>query len=282
MKKKIILLFILILMPGVVLASEEYQNYFGITMTEEEYSNLYELGFTEDEIYYMSESEFNYNKDLNGNLEATSTRYFANIIRYDATGRIISNSDMEITEEDYNAEVVMPLSDGYTETTYKKMRTTIAANGAKYRYKVTLTWKIMPAVRSYDIIGIGCVSSKVYISGDTQRFSQTYCVNNSCTNTATYSTRMTGANGSGVSFKVPSSTSITSMQSFFYYDVNKNTTNTITYMLAYGDYSHAVETVTAGAAQGFGVNQAGIYLNDAIDSSYDSIDSADAEWYGSW
>ena len=61
MKKKIILLFILILMPGVVLASEEYQNYFGITMTEEEYSNLYELGFTEDEIYYMSESEFNYN-----------------------------------------------------------------------------------------------------------------------------------------------------------------------------------------------------------------------------
>lgn len=281
MKKKIILLFILFLMPGVVLASEEYQNYFGITMTEEEYSNLYELGFTEEEIYYMSESEFNYNKDLNGNLEATSTRYFANIIRYDATGRIISNSDMEITEEDYNAEVVMPLSDGYTETTYKKMRTTIAANGSYYRYKVTLTWKIMPAVRSYDIIGIGCMSSAVYIVGNTQRFSQTYCIENSCTNTASYNTRSTGANGSGVNFKVPSSTSITSMQSFFYYDVYKNT-NTVTYMLAYGDYAHATQTISEGASQGFWVNQVGIRLDDEISSYYDSIDSADAEWEGSW
>ena len=282
MKKKIILLFILILMPGVVLASEEYQNYFGITMTEEEYSNLYELGFTEDEIYYMSESEFNYNKDLNGNLEATSTRYFANIIRYDATGRIISNSDMEITEEDYNSETVMPLSDGYIETTYKKMRTTISANGTKYRYKVTLTWKIMPAVRSYDIIGIGCDSAVVYISGNTQRFSQTYCIGNSCTNAATYSSRSTGANGSGVSFKVPSSTSITSMQSFFYYDVNKNTTNTVTYMLAYGDYAHATKTITAGAAQGFEVHQGGVIPFDSIESYYDSINSANAEWEGSW
>lgn len=282
MKKKILFLFILMFIPGVVLASEEYQNYFGITMTEEEYSNLYELGFTEDEIYYMSENEFNYNKDLNGNLEATSTRYFANIIRYDATGRIISNSDMEITEEDYNAELVMSLSDGYIETTYKKLRTTIAANGTKYRYKVTLTWKKMPAVRSYDIIGIGCMSSAVFVSGDTQRFSQTYCVDTSCTNTATYSTRMTGANGSGVSFKVPSSTSITSMQSFFYYDVSKNTTNTVTYMLAYGDYAHATSTVTEGAAQGFSVNQIGVKLNDAIEDSYDSMDSANAEWYGSW
>lgn len=281
MKKKIILLFILVLMPGVVLASEEYQNYFGITMTEEEYSNLYELGFTEDEIYYMSESEFNYNKDLNGNLEATSTRYFANIIRYDATGRIISNSDMEITEEDYNAEVVMPLSDGYTETTYKKMRTTIAANGTKYRYKVTLTWKIMPAVRSYDIIGIGCMSSAVYVSGDSQRFSQTYCIGNSCTNTATYSSRATSSNGSGVNFKVPSSTSITSMQSFFYYDVEKNS-NTVTFMLAYGDYSHATQTITENSSKLFYVNQSGIVLNDSIESYYDSIDSADAEWYGSW
>ena len=281
MKKKIILLFILILMPGVVLASEEYQNYFGITMTEEEYSNLYELGFTEDEIYYMSESEFNYNKDLNGNLEATSTRYFANIIRYDATGRIISNNDMEITEEDYNAEAVMPLSDGNTETTYKKMRTTIASNGSYYRYKVTLTWKIMPVVRSYDIIGIGCMSSAVYVIANSQRFSQTYCVNNSCTNAATYNSRSTGANGSGVNFKVPSSTSITSMQSFFYYDVAKDT-DIVTYMLAYGDYSHATKTIGANASQAFYVNQAGIILDDSIESYYDSIDSADAEWYGSW
>jgi len=282
MKKNVLLLLILFFIPGVVFASDGYRNYYGIEMTMEEYSNLEELGFTTDEIYYMSEDEFNYNKDIEGNLEATSTRYFANIIRYDATGRIISNSDMEITEEDYNAEIVMPIADGYIETTYKKLRTVIASSGSRYRYKVTLTWKTMPKVRSYDIIGIGCMSSKVYVDFSSLRFSQTYCVGNSCTNTATYSSDYVGANGSGVSFKVPSSTSITTLQSFLYYDVNKKSSSTVTYMIAYGDYAHATSTISAGSAQGFWVDQGGIDLDDNIENYYDTIDSANATWNGSW
>lgn len=44
---------------------------------------------------------------------------------------------------------------GYTETNYKKMTTTILKNGTKYKYQVLLNWKLLPATRSYDIIGIG-------------------------------------------------------------------------------------------------------------------------------
>ena len=270
-------------MPGVVqiVDASSYQNYYGIEMTEEEYNNLEQLGFEETDIYYMSEDEFNYNKDIEGNLEATSTRYFAHITRYDATGRIISSNDMEITEEDYNSEVVMPIGDAYIETTYKRLKTVIATSGSKYRYKVTLTWKMMPAVRSHDIIGIGCVSSRVYIDATSPRFSQTSCIGTSCTNTATYVGSYIGTNGAGVSFKLPSSTSITTLHSFYFYDVNK-ATSTVTSMIAYGDYADAVKTISAGASDGFWVDQGGIDLVDSIEDYYDTINSANATWSGSW
>lgn len=283
MKKIMLFLFVLLLIPGVVSASESriYRNYFGIEMTEKQYSNLEELGFTESEIYYLSEDEFNYNKDLEGHLEATSTRYFAHIIRYDSTGRIVSNSDMEITEEDYNSESVMSRGDVWIETTYKRLKTTIAANGTKYRYKVSLTWKIMPAVRSHDIIGIGCMSSVVYVVGNSPRFSQTSCINSNCTNTATYVGEYIGTNGAGVSFKLPSGTNITTLNSFYYYDVNKEVSN-VTYMIAYGDYAHATQTVTAGQSNGFWVDQGGIDLDEDIEDYYDSMNSANATWSGNW
>ena len=283
MKKIIVFLFALLLMPGVVqiVDASSYQNYYGIVMTEEEYNNLEQLGFDELEIYYMSEDEFNYNKDIEGNLEATSTRYFAHIIRYDATGRIISSSDMEITEEDYNSEVVMPIGDVYVETTYKRLKTVIAASGSRYRYKVTLTWKLMPAVRSHDIIGIGCMSSAVSVDPSSRRFSQTSCIGASCTNTTTSVGSYIGSNGAGVSFKLPSSTSITTLHSFYYYDVNKKY-SPVTYMIAYGDYAHAVKTISAGNSDGFWVDQGGIDFDDAIEDYYDTINSANATWSGSW
>ena len=267
------------MVPGVVSA---YENYYEVSMSEDEYNNLLELGFTEEEIYYMDESEFNNNKVIVGNLEAVSERYFVNIVRYDATGKIISNNDMEVTEEDYNNDGIMLLSaDGYIETTYKQMRTTIAAASSKYRYKITLTWKKMPAVRSYDIIGIG-FDSIVFLDSSLV-FNQTSCISTTCTNsTAINGSNISSLSGVGVSFKLPTSTSITTLRSYFYFDVSKNTSSTITEMYAYGDYSHATSSITSGLAQNFYVNQAGIMLSSSISSYYDAISTADAVWNGSW
>jgi len=280
--KKYLFVLLLLFVPCVAFASDDYfLNYYGVEITNDEYSNLLELGFTEDEIYYLSEEEFNNNKDIIGSLESTTVRYFANIVRYDVTGRIISNADMEITEEDYNAESVMPLSDGYVETTYKQMRTTIAKASSKYRYKVTLTWKQMPSTRSYDIIGIGIQSALVYINSSLV-FNQTYCVSSNCTNSSSYNSSNTSSTGAGVSFKLPTSTSITSLRSYFYFDVSKDTSNTITAMYAFGDYSHATKTISSSNAQGFYVDQSGIVLSSSISSYYDTISTADAFWTGSW
>lgn len=282
MKKNLFgLLLLFMMMPVVVLASE---NYYGISMSEEEYNNLLELGFTEEEIYYMEEEEFNNNKNIEGNLEATTEKYFVNIIRYDSTGKIISNNDMEVTEDDYDGNGIMLLSyDGYVETTYKKMVVTIAAASSKYRYKVTLTWKNMPKVRSYDIIGIG-FDAGVYNAGGSYVFNQTSCVSTNCTNTNTVNSEtIDSLSGLGVSFKLPTSTSLTTLRSYFYFDVSKlSSSGTITEMYAYGDYSHATSTVSSGAANGFYVNQAGIVLSNNIVDSYDSISEATAYWNGTW
>ncbi len=270
-------------MPMMTLADEyDYVNYFGVGMSKEQYNNLLELGFSESEITYMSEEEFNANKDVVGKLEADVTNYYVNVVRYDITGKIVSSSDMQISKEDYmnSDNLLMPLGDGLVGTSYKEMRTTIAKADSKYRYKVNLKWKTMPATRSYDIIGIG-FEPNVYLNSDIN-FQQKYCSLNICkTNTAINSSSV-NPNGVGVSFLLPSSKEITSMESTLYFDVSKVISGTIKLMTAYGDYSHATKKIAGGAAQMFAVNQAGVDLSTTIEDYYDAIDSAAATWSGTW
>ena len=287
MKKKInlfVLLLVLISVPKVILASDSYYiNYYGIEMTEEEYLNLLELGFSEEEVYYLDEVEFNNNRNVEGSLESESINYYVNIVRYDSLGRIVSNSDMQISEEDYYGEEMLPYTTGgYIETTYKQMRTTIAAAGSYYRYKVTLTWKRIPATRSYDIIAIGIQPSQVIVVANPV-FNQTSCVDTSCTNTSLTNNKVYDNNGGGASFALPTSTSITSLRQYLYFDVQKRYGNeTLTQMNAYGDYAHATRTINSGGATGYYINQAGIILSSSIEDYYDTIDTADAVWTGSW
>ena len=284
MKKKFKLLLLLIFMlgPVVVCANENYVNYYGIEMNEEEYANLLGLGFTEDEIYHMESEEFNANKDIESSLEAVSTKYYVSTSRYDSLGRVVFSNTTEVSEAEYNDSSIMTRNGtAEIETAYKRMTTTISQAGTKYRYKVTLTWKQMPKVRSYDIIAIGLEPTLVYRNSSVT-FNQTYCISNNCTNTATYSMNVNSIAGAGVSFKLPTSTSITGLRSYFYYDVSKEYDGTLEVMYADGDYAHATRTVTASQATGYYVNQVGIMLDSGIASYYDSISSAEAEWNGSW
>ena len=283
MKKKFKLLLLLIFMLGpiVVCASENYVNYYGIEMNDEEYANLLGLGFTEDEIYHMESEEFNANKDIESSLEAISTKYYVSTSRYDSLGRVVFSNTTEVSEAEYNDSSIMVRSTAQVETAYKRMVTTISQAGDKYRYKVTLTWKQMPKVRSYDIIAIGLEPALVYRSSAVA-FNQTYCISNNCTNTSSYSVASLDLAGAGVSFKLPTSTSITGLRSYFYYDVSKEYNGTLTVMYADGDYAHATSTVTTSQATGYYVNQVGIMLDSGIASYYDSISSAEAEWNGSW
>ena len=196
----------------------------------------------------------------------------------------ISSVTTEVTEEEYNnareEDRIVRGNPAVVETTYKHMISSISANGSYYRYKNVLSWKLIPSVRSYDIIAIGflgTVKPKTYPS-----FVEEYCRPNGYCSTITLDTVQIFNYGAGTSFLVPSG-DLSSLKQTFWFDVEKNTTNTITIQKAYGDYAHATSTVGMMDATNYTVSQsAGIVLGSSISSSYDSIPVADASWYGSW
>lgn len=258
---------------GLVSASE-YENYFGIMMNNQEYNNLLGLGFTEEEIYYMDEQTFNDNKDLSATVVAKTDKYYKTVYT-DLDGETYS---VEVTKEEYDNQGSI-MQRGHVETEYKYVSAIISQNGSKYRYKTSMSWKLMPSTRSYDIIA-ATFEDDVYINSSVY-FNYSYCNSSGDCTTATdyYNKKSTSTGGSAV-FKFP--TSARSLSAALYYDVSKNTSNTITRLEICGDYSHATESVSSSDISNYTMTLDGIALGTNIYDSYDSIPCATSIWAGSW
>ena len=184
----------------------------------------------------------------------------------------------EVTEEEYNSAQTRDLvlqGSSIIETTYKKMTTAIWDIGGAYQYVNLLHWKIMPQIRSFDIIAIGFPGS-VKVSG-TPSYSQTYCLssNGSCYTSNSFAPKVESRGGSGL-FKLIGE-SITVCDITLWFNIEKNTTSTITTLYAYGDYSHATTPLSYESAHDYTVNGGGIQIGSSIYNNYDSIQSADVE-----
>ena len=129
-----------------------------VTMTKEEYENLRSQGFSDFDVLNISESEFNRLKNLKGKIVSEEVKYYKTTYPtsrfYTATVKPITE---EITKEEYDliGEVVARDSTNTLETVARKITTTISLVSGKYRYNISTNWKTLPAVRSYDLIGIG-------------------------------------------------------------------------------------------------------------------------------
>lgn len=271
----LISILVLTLSVGKVSASE-YINYYGITMTTQEYDNLINLGFNEDEIYYMSEETFEQNKDFESTLVAKEQKYYKTVYT-DLNGNSYST---EVTKDEYDNQSLLNAR-GTVVTEYKNMVSTISRNSNNtFRYKVSLAWRIIPATRSYDIIGIGFVDN-VYISS-LVNFNYHYCdsYDDCTTSTLFYDKKELSTGGSAV-YKVPSG-DVVQLSANLYYDVSKNTSSTITSLRMYGDYAHATSTVQPDNYTNHTVNANGLQLYSSIISYYDAIPYADSTWVGSW
>ena len=168
---------------------------------------------------------------------------------------------------------------GTIVTEYKTMVTTISQNGNYFRYKVSLGWNNMPSTRSYDIIGIG-FDDPVYIYSPVY-FAYAYCFSDgSCTSSADYYHRTKTSTGGSVVYKLPTS-NIIGLEAVLYYDVAKNTSNTITRLDMYGDYAHATRSVTSSQYTDYLITHNGIELGSGI-ARYDEIGVAQSTWGGSW
>ena len=243
-----------------------------IEMSEVEYNNLLNLGFTNSEILNMTIGEFNNNKDLIGEVVSVNSNY------YDINNNLINFEDGIVGG---NLVGLYGSFNGYIETEYKKVTTTIVSVNNYYRYKVTTEWKKMPSTRSNDIIGIGIESSDVYIISDIT-FQQNYCYTNGSCSSSQISIPKKSSSGGSAIFNLPTSSSINSLSSYLYFTVNKNTTGTITELNAYGDYSHATKTVSSSSVSGHSIHNGGIQIPSSVYSKYDAIPTSNARWTGTW
>ena len=250
-------------------SAQEYINYNGIHMTNEEYNTLLNLGFTENQIYHMDEETYENNKNLDAKLISQTTRYYKTITPAYGLGY-----DVEVTEDEYNNSETerTELTRGYVETTYKTITSSISQNGSKYRYNVSTLWKSMPSNKSYDIIGIG-FSNPVYINSSVY-FNFTYADSswNYTTSTQYYNKKSTGTGGAAV-YKIPN-ISLKSLSASLYYDVSKNTGNTITSLAICGDYAHATSSVSVGNVADYSIGVSGISLGVSLAGLYDATPCA--------
>ncbi len=251
------------------LASEVYfTNYYGIEMTEEEYSTLLNLGFTEREINYMLEREFEENKDLDATLVASNIKYFKTVVPMYGT-----SYSVEVTQSEYlNHSNIQPL--GVLYTYYREEVSTISQNGTKYRYKLSTGWLNWPSVASYDIMAIGFVNS-VYISSNNPYFNYSYDLadGSHVTSTVYYDKKKTSTGGSAV-YKMPSN--VVTLTSNLYFDVMKNTNDTLTSLTMCADYGHALYTVTTTQAANHTISTGGIELDATVYNYYDDTPCCDA------
>ncbi len=286
--------------------NEKYVNAYGIEITEKQKENLENLGFTELEIETMDQEEFDNNKDLNAMLVAQTDKYYKTIVIYPSEistyslNKNLLSTTTEISKEEYensDENLISPLANtnGYTETNYKKMTTTIAkVNNSYFRYKNTLVWKKLPATRSYDIIGIG-IDSTVSGVSSSKYYRTTAEIDDSAQQVCTFATYSSvqawelSGSGYAATFKVPSDTTtrkVTSLSTEMYFNVQKLTNTTIKTLNAYGDYKHAQLTVDASVGAGVSIGTGGISFDASVSASivekFDSMSTAQATWTGTW
>lgn len=234
---------------------------------------------------YVSADTF----DTDEYIVASNTRYFKTITRTKSSVNVIANNNsdivetttIEISEEEYNSvsndTLYQPLSTA-VETTYKRLTSNISKSGSQYKYTAILSWKNVPKVRSYDILGIGYLPS-VKIDGDIT-FTQKYCNDGNCTTSTSFTSKKTSTGCSAI-FKLPSST-IDTLEQRMSFLVEKNTSYNIVSQVAAGDYAHATSTVTQSNAQNHTISESGLSLKTSIFNSYDTISTAKATWSGTW
>lgn len=230
---------------------------------------------------------------MNENTEFSTTKYYKTITYLgnsnllSLTGNKDNSYTIEITKEefeDYNPNsLIIPLdvTNGYVETGYKKMTTSIVKNGNNFRYKVVLNWKTMPKTRSFDIIGIGYQSNVKY-KQQSINFIQKYCYSSGqCKNDYNYKAYL-GKNGVGAKFELPEGT-LKTLEQTLYFDIEKtNSSQPLSRQYVYGDYSHATKRISQTDSEKYTVGLNGITLDFSITNYYDAIDSATAIWSGTW
>ncbi len=195
----------------------------------------------------------------------------------------VTSFTTEITKEEYDSvdlHDLYHLNESFTvQTDYKLLKSTLLQNSSSFRYRVDLTWKNIPKVRSIDIIAIGHYSTVERKSLPV--FNQSYCMGNGECYNGMEAGIITGVNGTALVFALPTD-SLTNLTQYMYFDVQKSSSTTVKHQTVAGDYAHAVKTISYANAKKLRVDIAGIIHDSSVESYYDTIGAAIVDWQGSW
>ena len=296
MKKSIIIKTLVFIMMTMVthkvsalniIDENDYINNMGVQINETQLNNLRNLGFTDAEIENMDETEFSYNKDLEGEIVASSIKYYKteHFIPGGSTYSIQNNNNSliittEITKEEYdncdNNTGISPygLSTDVVVTEYKSMYSTITSVNGRYRYKNSVTWKKLPFWRTIDVIGIGIEGNKVYPVSSSSYFKAYYSDGGASTQSGTWKKSSTGY---AVTFEWPSYNLLAdNFYATLYFEVDKQDSNTLTVLNAYGDYAHCQGNCNSTASIGVSIGPDGLSISGSISSKFDAISTSQA------
>lgn len=232
MKKIMFVLLLMVLLLSYNVKADEYfyTNTNGVNFTKEEYdfiTDFYFEGYQND----MTQSELNIIREFVG---------------------------AEINTVEYDDIIYAPQGTVTLETTYKQFALTSACSGNKCIMNSTLDWKLLPATRSYDVMGM------YYTGGFTSGSIQTKVYNGS-TLLNTYLSPKIFVNGFGQSFKLPTGSNL-DLGIIQTYTVTKGST-------IRASYQHAQASVTLNQSKSYTLSTGGLggVFNHNYGSYYDGM-----------
>lgn len=271
MRKHLLLLLALIVMalPNYVYA-DDYINQNGVVISDENYNNLLKL-YSEKRISILTHSDYEeiMSKGIDFNNVEQSTKYIKTEFNQ-VTGEY---EDTEVTEEEFNNYDPNSRSRAtIIETAYKRINLSITPTSGSYAYYTfNALWKIMPATRSYDVIGVRL--SNLSVVNGTQDGFQTYDLNGQ-TDYVSYSFNGTNtkhfSNGYGVSMNLLNS-DITYLEC----DIEATLIIDAYPATIFASYQHAVENVTLAQSQDYtiGVGLGNVFVfNNYMEYRYDGME----------
>ena len=272
----IVVVSIFVVNVGRPKASSNYVNYYGIEMTNDEYNTLLNLGFSDDEIKYMDERTFEENKDLDATLVAITHKYLKIIYPMYGASYVTELTEQQFYEQT-SGQVAAPLGEVTTQWIHEVA--TISQNGSKYRYKNSVNWTNLPPDRYFDVIGIGfdnavAIDSSIYFNYGYMNASGNY------TTSTLYYNKKSTATGGTTTYKLPST--MYSLSANIYFDVSKNTTDTLTMLEFCGDYAHSLSSVTWSQAANHAIGPLGIDFDASVYYYFNQIPCADTLAYVNW
>lgn len=273
---------VLILMLSILVVNVKAESYYinsnNVEMSELEYQKMITI-FNKQKTDLLTQEEFA--KFNNYKIASNQTIYQ----RVKNTDKDIISEEY-ITEEEYNnapdveylceeKETNRSSDYGYIETTYKRFSVSLLEFTNDYNLSALLTWKRVPACRSYDVFAFRLnhmTYSNVYGV-------QAYYVGTAYTNIS-YNSSSPGyksaTNGAGFSMNLKDDSNITSFDMYLTADLVISDYNSSTAHV-YTTYQHAITNLSRATSMSYTFNALGLgdvvyYNNTSISQKYDDMD----------